>query len=395
VLVDLHAHFPMHLLADEQQGTHARARQWWKRRWQARLVGLISLLANYQGPGDTPSVTEALMREGDVGVALSVLYQPLDEMDLTQPYGAPPRPGYFDDILAQHRVVEDHAAAHPGAVAIAHSAAELDLRLGEGVPILIHAIEGGFQLGDEPDEIRRNVHTLAGLGIAYVTVAHLFFRAVATNAPALPFLPDWLYNRVFPQTPGEGLTRAGREIVEAMIDEGILVDITHMRAESIRDVMALLDARDPAREVPVIATHMACRFGGLHYSFDDDTIRAVAARQGVLGAILCEHYITSGLRATAPSLAGSVDALCRHIDRIRAVTGSYDAVAIGSDLDGYIKPALPGLEHMGQMAALQRELRARYGTADAERICSGNALRVLRAAWGHPRPRPRSGSGSA
>ena len=387
MLVDLHAHFPMHLLTDEQQRTHERARDWWRRRWQGRLVALISLLANYQGPGDTPSVTEHLMHEGEVGVALSVLYQPLDEMDLTRPYGAPPCGGYFDDIVSQRRTVEDYAAAHPGALAVAHSPAELDLLLGGGVPILIHAIEGGFQVGHEPDEIRRNVHTLAGLGIAYVTVAHLFFRAVATNAPALPFLPDWLYNRVFPQTPGEGLTAAGREVVHAMIDEGILVDITHMRAESIRDVFTLLEDRDPAGEIPVIATHMACRLGGLQYAFDDDTIRAVAARRGVLGCILCEHYITSGLRGTARSLPGSVDALCRHIDRIRTVTGSYDAVAIGSDLDGYIKPALPGLEHMGRMAALQRELRARYGDADAEKICSGNALRVLRSAWGLRRPR--------
>ena len=51
-----------------------------------------------------------------------------------------------------------------------------------------------------------------------------------------------------------------------------------MRAQSIRDVLAQLDARDPAQEIPVIATHMAYRFGGLQYSFDDATIKAVADR---------------------------------------------------------------------------------------------------------------------
>ena len=34
--------------------------------------------------------------------------------------------------------------------------------------------------------------------------------------------------------------------------------------------------------------------------------------------------------------------VCAHIERIRRVTRSDDHVAIGSDLDGYIKPALPG-----------------------------------------------------
>jgi hypothetical protein len=93
MLVDMHAHFPMHLLVDDEQRTHERARTWWRQRWQGRLVELISRFANYQGPGDTPSVTEKLMRDGGVGVALSVLYQPFSEIELLQgdPRPAPDR----------------------------------------------------------------------------------------------------------------------------------------------------------------------------------------------------------------------------------------------------------------------------------------------------------------
>ncbi len=352
MLVDMHAHFPMHLLADGEQRTHERVQTWWRQRWEGEVVDLISHFANYQGRGDSPSVTEQLMRSGDVGVALSVLYQPFDEMDLTQAYGAPPLQGYFQDIVDQHQTVEDYVTAHPGDVAIAHSPAELDALLSRDVPILIHAVEGGFQVGAEAAEIRRNAARLAELGIAYVTVAHLFFRDIATNAPALPFLPDWVYNRVFHQPHGEGLTELGRELVNALVDVGILVDITHMRSESISDVFDLLDQRDPTREIPVIATHMAYRFGDLQYSFEDATVTAVAERGGLLGCILCQHYIENGL-PRADSFTSSVDDLCRHIDRIRELTGSFDHVAIGSDLDGYIKPALPGLEQMGQMARLQ------------------------------------------
>ena len=387
MLVDLHAHFPMHLLADEQQRTHERARVWLRQRWQGRVVELISRVANYQGPGDSPSVTEQLMRDGEVGVALSMLYQPFNEIDLTESYGAPPRGSYFNDLVDQRQTVEDYVRDHAGEIAIAHSVSELDSSLGAGIPILIHAVEGGFQLGRDSAEVRRNVQKLAGLGIAYVTVAHLFFRDVATNAPALPFLPDWLYNLAFPQAKGEGLTSLGHEVIDAMVDEGILIDLTHMRAQSIKDVLAQLDARDPAREIPVLATHMAYRFGGLEYSFDDQTVTAVAARGGVLGCILCEHFMTSGLRV-AKSLEGSLDALCRHIDKIHDLTGSYDNIGIGSDLDGYIKPALPGLEDMSRMKELQAHLRTRYGAADAEKISGGNALRVLRAEWGRKRPRP-------
>ncbi len=79
-----------------------------------------------------------------------------------------------------------------------------------------------------------------------------------------------------------------------------------------------------------------------------------------------------------------MDALFAHIDRIAEVSGSFDHVAVGSDLDGYIKPALTGLEHMGRMGAVQQALADRYGAVDAEKITSANALRVLRGAWLRP-----------
>ena len=314
MLVDLHAHFPMHLLPEEQRKAHDHVRAYSRQRWQARIVDLISRFANYQGPGDTPSVTESLMREGDVGVALSVLYAPFDEMDLGEPYAAAPHDGYFSDVLAELELVEKHAAANPNHVAIARSPAELDALIQDGRPVLIHAIEGGFQLGGTEAEVRDHVRILAERGVAYVTLAHLFWRKVATNAPALPFLPDWLYHRVFPQ-PDEGLTVLGRTAASAMVEHGILIDITHMSERSVADVLALLDDQDPEMRVPVIATHMAYRFGGLEYAFSDETIRRVAERGGVMGCILCEHYITSGLRRTWTILNSSIDALCRHVDQ--------------------------------------------------------------------------------
>ena len=391
MLVDLHAHFPMHVEVGDKKpphNTHKSARALWRRRWESWVVELLSLVFNYQGPGDTPSVTQQLMRKGDVGVVLSMLYWPFDEMDFKAGYGAAPLEKYFGDILAQRDAVEGYVADHSHDLVIAHSWKELDQHLGKGIPILVHAIEGGFQAGRDSAEITRNVAKLADLGIAYITVAHLFYREVATNAAALPFLPDRVYNWVFPQRVPDGLTARGRELIESMIDEGILIDITHMRQDSIKAVLDLLDKRDGKNEIPVIATHMACDFGGLEYCLDDDTIKAVAKRGGVLGLILCEHFITSGLHGIDKSFDGSVKALCEHIDRIHNLTGGYDHIGIGSDLDGYIKPALPGLEHMGTMAALQHELESRYGQQTAEKICGGNALRVLRDNWGQKRPRP-------
>ena len=366
MLVDVHAHFPMHVPADGQKRTHEHVRAASRRRWQAWIVNLISRFANYQGPGDTPSVTGDRMREGEVGIALSVLYTPLNEMDLEQPYGAPPRDGYFADVLAELDAVEQYASTGGENVAIAHSPAEMDALITAGRTVLIHCIEGGFQLGDHERQVRDSVKILAQRGVAYVTLAHLFWREVATNAPALPFLPDWLYHVVFPQ-PDRGLTDLGRTAVAAMVEHGVLVDITHMSARSAQETFTLLDNLDPGRRVPVLATHMACRLGKLEYCLPDETIRQIGDRRGLLGCILCDHYISSGRPGRVSSYEDSIAALCAHIDRIRQLTGSCDNIAIGSDLDGYIKPALPGLEHHGRMRALQESLRERYGAESPRR----------------------------
>ena len=383
MLVDLHAHYPMHLLPPEQGHTHKALGRWESERFRALIIRWLSRLANYQGPGNTPGVTVDLMRDGDVGAVLSVLYSPFDEIDLTKRYGAPPTGAYFQHLLDQLELVEDDIVEnHNDEAAVVRTPAELDRTLAEGRIAFIHAVEGGFHLGASEEEVRHNVGVLAVRGVAYVTVAHLFWRRVATNANAIPFVWDWLYRRLFPQPTSEGLTRLGKTAVEAMIEHGILVDISHMSEAATADTLALLDEHDPARRVPVLATHVAYRFGKLQYNLGSETVRRVIERKGVLGLIVCRHFIADGL-PKPDSFKQSVELICKHIDRIRdhSPARSFDHVAIGSDLDGYIKPALNGIEHLGRMRALQAALAERYGESAANKVCSENALRVLRAGW--------------
>ena len=378
MLVDLHAHYPMHVLPPDRANTRTAVRA--RRpggRWKAVVVDLLSRLFNYEGPGDTPSVTVELMRDGDVGAILSVLYSPFDEMDLDLPYGAPPRPGYMDSLLDQMDRVEAHVAAEPLGATVARDPAALDAAIAAGQRAIVHCIEGGFALGATPAEVDANVAMLARRGVAYVTLAHLFWREVATNAPALPFMPDKLYRLVFGE-PDVGLTDLGRAAATAMAREGVLVDITHMSDRAVDETFTTL-----APDVPVIASHMACRFdSSAEYNLRDETIREIARRRGVMGVIVCEHWAGIGPPKRKPrSFEDSLELICAHIDRIVQVTGSHDHAAIGSDLDGWIKPALPGLEHLGRMRQLQDALATRYGAEVAAKIAGGNALDLLRRAW--------------
>ena len=104
-----------------------------------------------------------------------------------------------------------------------------------------------------------------------MTLAHLFWRQVATNAPAIPFLPDKAYNTIFPQPAGAGLTDLGEAAVRAMYRERILVDVSHMRQDALDETFELLEQLDresgaDPKAFPVIASHSAFRFGGQAYN---------------------------------------------------------------------------------------------------------------------------------
>jgi microsomal dipeptidase-like Zn-dependent dipeptidase len=386
VIADLHSHYPIHLVPGGPDAARLvrspRARRRLLDRIRASIVGIASRFANYESPESGPRVTMPLLRAGDVRVVFSVLYSPFDEFDLSLPYGAPPRREYAGSITRQLELVERDVERNFAAdAAVAHDPRELDAALAAGKIALVHCVEGGFHLGATPDEVERTVERLAHRGVAYVTLAHLVWRSVATNANAIPFLPTPLYHLLFPQ-PRVGLTELGSAALRAMVRHGVLVDVAHMSARALDDTFALLDELDPERSVPVIASHAGFRFGRDRYNLDEATVERIAARDGVIALLLAEHQLADGLRLRrTTSLAESLEVVFSHLDRIREIAGSHRHSAIGSDLDGFIKPTLAGLSDAGALAALRQALVDRYGKADAELIASGNALRPLRSHW--------------
>jgi len=388
VIVDLHAHYPMHLLPDApgdplvvlSAGEHGDR---WRDRANQAMVRIASRFANYETFTSGPGVTVERMLEGGVTVCCSVLYSFWDEFDLTLwRRGTPPQPDYFATLERQIDTVETRITQHHlGEAIVARSPAAMDAAIDAGTLALVHTLEGGFHVGHDAESVDLNLTKLAQRGVSMVAPAHLIYRGVATNAPAFPFMPDWLYHVVFRQ-PHTGLTDLGEALVRAMIRERVLIDITHMSARSLHDTFALLDDLDPGRTIPVVGSHLACRFGGLEYSMTDETIARVAERGGVLGVLFCDHYVRDGLRRRKlQDLAGSLDLIAKHVDRIAQVTGGHDTAALGSDLDGFIKPMLPGLEHSGRMRDLVAGLQRRYDADVAARIAGLNALRVLRSGW--------------
>lgn len=395
-VVDLHAHYPMQF--DPEQEVRRRYRrapvehETWLEKARFAVLSIADRFFNRERPTDGHAVTIDTLVEGNVGLALSVAYWAFSEIDVHKSYGAAPEDDYLTEVVRILQRVEDEVAKDPKKRArIVRDVAELDAALAAGKVALIHAIEGGFHVGGTDEGIRRGVARLAKMGLGYVTVAHLFYRAVATNVPALPFMPDVLYRALFPQDAAIGLTARGETLVREMVKHGILVDLTHMSELGMKQTFELLDRIDPAKEVPVIATHIACSMGpgGYAYNLKEEFVRRIADRGGVCGVLYCEHYMMEGSNAKKTrNIDESFRRIDDHVDKLLA-WGGEDILAIGSDLDGFIKPTLEGLSSARNHQDVARHLletKFKGRPALAEKMCHANALRVFRQAWMKKRP---------
>ena len=401
MIADMHCHYPTHLLAEDpglelaaadpvtQAMTKVSGRPGWVNKLRAFALKTAANLINYEDDRWRVSLDE--LERGDVRAVFSVLMEPGAEYDFDEPYGAPPEDTYFGDVLHRLEGVEaDLRRIDPEnrRQRVVASAADLDATLAAGKVAFMHCVEAGLHLGGTVEEVKANVATLKGKHVVYVTLAHLFWRQVATNAPAIPFLGERLYKAIFRQ-PRLGLTELGRAAVEAMYEQRMLIDLTHMSERAMDETLDLLDELDRRtcarpEEHPVLATHAGFRFGKQEYMLTPERISRIAARDGVIGLILARHQLNDGVSIPDPDdPVETPKVLRRHIDEIRRhVPGHTNAhVGIGSDLDGFIKPTVAGIDTAGDLATLAAPLRQAYGE-DAEMILSGNALRVARTALG-------------
>ncbi|GAA0646189.1 dipeptidase [Salarchaeum japonicum] len=166
---------------------------------------------------------------------------------------------------------------------------------------------------------------------------------------------------------GDGLTDAGRRLVRACDDRGILVDGAHMNAATLADTLAELDA-------PMAVTHTAAHAVSPHSrNLTDDQLRAVADEGGVIG-------LTFGASSYAdqpdPDAGASVHDIAAHAAHIADAVG-VEHVALGSDFDG--ARLVDELDDVTDLPVLADALRdAGFSETDLEKILGGNWERLLR-----------------
>jgi membrane dipeptidase len=290
----------------------------------------------------------------------------------------------LEQIDLVHRMID----GHPDDLELALTADDVERAFSRGRIASLLGAEGGHSIANSLGVLRM----LHRLGVRYLTLTH------NVNVP-------WADSATDDPVAG-GLTAFGREVVREMQRLGMLVDLSHVSADTARDVLQIAEA-------PVVFSHSSARAVCDHpRNVPDDVLRRLAAGGGVCMVTFVPDFVSPQLRAWNLELTAEMERrgldrtdsamrdvvaaqhladrprpratlaqVADHIDHVRRVAG-VDHVGIGGDYDG--TDELPdGLEDVACYPALIAELLTRgWGEDDCVKLIGGNVLRVLRAAAG-------------
>ena len=284
----------------------------------------------------------------------------------------------IEQIDFVHRLVD----RYPETFELAYTASDVRrIHAGGKIASLI-GLEGGHAINDSLAVLRR----MYQLGARYMTLTHTKGLRWADSATDI--------------VRHNGLTSFGEAVVREMNRLGMLVDLSHTSADTMRDAMRVSEA-------PIIFSHSSAYTLVPHpRNVPDDVLELVSENQGIVMVTFYPSYVSERVRrygldamaerqrlqtefseeeasrrlnewqqanpAPRPTLAQVAD----HIDHIHDVVG-IDHIGIGADYDG-MPPGPIGLEDVSKYPALFVELLKRgYSDDDIAKIAGGNILRVM------------------
>lgn len=167
-----------------------------------------------------------------------------------------------------------------------------------------------------------------------------------------------------------GLSTEGKNLIDAMRNIGIILDVSHLNDRSFWDVQKYADT-------PFIASHSNLRMFADHpRNLTNEMVQAIGESGGSIGINFCKDFLSvdqeehPANRFCAMRMAEAV------IDQI-----GIDHVHIGSDFDGCTVP--DDIRDMSTIPQWLDELREKLSltTTDIDKIAHGNMLRIIRQVW--------------
>jgi membrane dipeptidase len=175
--------------------------------------------------------------------------------------------------------------------------------------------------------------------------------------------------------PG-GLTALGKELLPQMERAGLILDASHMAERSFFESLDLFHGA-------LIASHSNCRaFVNTDRQLSDEMIRAIVARDGVIGIVLYNRFLKADWEKSARKDAVTLADVARHIQHICDLAGNAHHIGIGSDFDGGfgMEAAPREIDTVADVQKLGDALTAAFSDTDIANILGGNWIRLLRRA---------------
>ncbi len=175
-----------------------------------------------------------------------------------------------------------------------------------------------------------------------------------------------------------GLTPRGPDVLKALREVGMILDVTHLADESFWQAVEIFDG-------PLWASHNNCRsLVPGDRQFSDEQLKYLIQRDAVIGAVLDIWMLYPGFQAgVTPNIVVSLEDVVNHIDHICQLAGNARHVAVGSDLDGEFgtEQTPHDVNTIADLQKLPGILRARgYSEADVQGVMHGNWLRIFQHA---------------
>lgn len=124
-----------------------------------------------------------------------------------------------------------------------------------------------------------------------------------------------------------GLTAKGRTLLDLMAEQGFIWDVSHLTGDGVREGLEGGFRR-------VCASHANARaLTPTDRHVSDETIRAIAARDGVIGLVLYNRFLQPGWTRSNPTAVTLGRDVRRHAEHVARV-GGWEHIGLGSDLDG-------------------------------------------------------------
>lgn len=160
-----------------------------------------------------------------------------------------------------------------------------------------------------------------------------------------------------------GLTEEGKELAKHLIDQGIILDISHLSDQGAEDLMTLTDK-------PIIASHSNVRsVCPRPRNLPEGLIRELIRRQGLIGINFFAPFVGENPQ---------VEDLLRHMDVILSL-GGKDVLALGGDLDGCDGVFPAGISGVETVPVLRERMeKAGFGAALIEKVFFENAENFIR-----------------